>query len=117
MDVFDECFEAFSRVDSWRIYERVEALYNWDDVVYCVEFVYDCVYDMWDMFMGCFYRLYCCGVVFGKMLWCVAAVTYLWWRVFEFFEFVASIEFAFVFDDECFDVECFDDECVFVCEE
>ena len=60
--------------------------------------------------MGRLYRLYRRGVVFGKMLWCVAAVTYLWWRALEFFEPAASIEPALALDDERFDDEPFDDE-------
>lgn len=110
LDALDECLEALPRADPWRIHERVEALYNWDDVAHRVELAYDRAYDTWDTFMGRLYRLYRRGVVFGKMLWCVAAVTYLWWRALEFFEPAASIEPALALDDERFDVERFDDE-------
>ena len=110
LDALDECLEALPRADPWRIHERVEALYNWDDVAHRVELAYDRAYDTWDTFMGRLYRLYRRGVVFGKMLWCVAAVTYLWWRALEFFEPAASIEPALALDDERFDDEPFDDE-------
>ena len=55
--------------------------------------------------MGRLYRLYRRGVVFGKMLWCVAAVAHLWWRALEWFEPAASIEPALALDDERFDDE------------
>lgn len=90
----DRCIEALPRADPWEIHRRVASTYNWDDVARRVEIVYDRAYQTWDTLMGRMYRIYCRGVVFGKMLWCVTAIAYLLLKTLEWWEPTDSIERA-----------------------
>ena len=100
LEALDECLRALPRADPWSIHERVAKLYNWDDVARRVEIVYERAYETWDTFMGRLYRIYRRGVVFGKMLWCVASCAYVWWLALEWLEPAEKIERALELDDE-----------------
>ena len=100
LDALDDCLCALPHADPWSIHEHVAKLYNWDDVARRVEIVYERAYETWDTFMGRLYRIYRRGIVFGKMLWCVAACAYVWWCALEWLEPAAKIERALELDDE-----------------
>ena len=92
LDALDACVAALPGADPWAIHRRVAALYNWDDVARRVEIVYARAHATIDTFMGRLYRIYRRGVIFGKMLWCVAAMAFVWWRLLEWIEPAASVE-------------------------
>lgn len=98
LDALDRCLVALPYADADTIHNRVKAIYNWDDVARRVELVYSRAYATIDTHMGRLYRVYRRGVVFGKMLWCVSAVTFVLWKFLEWLEPASGIELALDFD-------------------
>ena len=100
LDALEDCLDALPHADPWKLHTRVSELYNWDDVARRVEIAYGRAYETYDTFMGRLYRIYRRGIIFGKMLWCVSVVSYLWWRALQWLEPEFTIERALELADE-----------------